>query len=163
MLARTALGGIWVYQNYFSKRKGFRCAYSVVHGGTGCSGYAKYAIRDHGFWSAIPKIKQRFRDCKSAHQDLVANCTVHSEAPENDTIEKRRKRKRRERRNEYCSELTLFGCWGCGGSSMAQERSSPSTDSECTSCTSAAKGCDCGTAGCDSCNSCSCDGCSPCN
>ncbi|WP_341365390.1 membrane protein insertion efficiency factor YidD [Yoonia sp. BS5-3] len=70
MLSRTALGGIWVYQRYISPRKGYRCAYSVRHGGTGCSGYIKFAIKEHGIIAAIPLIKKRFADCKLANAEL---------------------------------------------------------------------------------------------
>ncbi|KIT18146.1 membrane protein insertion efficiency factor YidD [Jannaschia aquimarina] len=66
MLGRIALGGIWAYQRWLSPRKGWRCAYSVAHGGTGCSGYVKHAIREHGLWRAIPLARVRFRECKQA-------------------------------------------------------------------------------------------------
>ncbi|GIT92274.1 hypothetical protein JANAI62_27310 [Jannaschia pagri] len=70
MLSRTALAGIHLYQRFLSPRKGYRCAHSVVHGGTGCSGYAKFAIRDHGFWQAVPLIRARFRDCAQAYETI---------------------------------------------------------------------------------------------
>ena len=70
MLARAALGGIWMYQTYMSPRKGFRCAHSVVHSSTGCSGYAKQEIQNHGFFRSLPLIRQRFRDCKVAYYTL---------------------------------------------------------------------------------------------
>jgi len=37
MFGKLALGGIWAYQQYISPNKGFRCAYAIRHGGTGCS------------------------------------------------------------------------------------------------------------------------------
>jgi len=109
MLARTALGGIWVYQNYLSRRKGFRCAYSVRHGGTGCSGYAKFAIRDHGLWGAIPAIRQRFKDCKTAHAELQAACPVHSDQAPNEDA-KQDKRKRKDRWYNRCDSCAYGGC-----------------------------------------------------
>lgn len=66
MFSNVALLGIYGYQRWLSPRKGYRCAYSVRHGGTGCSGFAKHAIRDHGFVSALPMIRTRFADCKAA-------------------------------------------------------------------------------------------------
>ncbi|WP_224815492.1 membrane protein insertion efficiency factor YidD [Hasllibacter sp. MH4015] len=78
MVSQIALGAIWGYQRWISPRKGWRCAHSVLHGGTGCSGYAKHAIRDHGIWGAIPLIRQRFRDCRDASVTLRAACTVHA-------------------------------------------------------------------------------------
>ena len=166
MLSKTALGGIWLYQTYVSPRKGFRCAYSVAHGGTGCSGYAKHAIRDHGLWSAIPKIRQRFRDCKSAHATLVANCAVHSKRADGDapnTINERRKRQRRENRRDFCAECTFLGCLGWGGSSSAQDKAPDPAGLDCGGASLGLHNCDCGAGACDGCGGCSCDGCSPCN
>ena len=48
----AALGAIYLYQTIVSPRKGFRCAYSVVYGGTGCSGYVKQIIRQEGLFAA---------------------------------------------------------------------------------------------------------------
>ncbi|MEJ6395466.1 membrane protein insertion efficiency factor YidD [Gymnodinialimonas sp. 2305UL16-5] len=78
MVSQLALGAIWGYQRYLSPRKGFRCAHSVLHGGTGCSGFTKHAIRDHGFWASIPLIRARFADCRDASQTLRANCPIHA-------------------------------------------------------------------------------------
>lgn len=161
MLARTALGGIWVYQNYLSPRKGFRCAHSVLHGGTGCSGYVKFAIRDHGLWAAVPKIRQRFRDCKEAHQTLRANCAVHSDAPDDEHVRKDRERRKRANRNGKsgrCSEnacecATLPGY--CGSAS----RAAPKKGLDINPCDGdiGIGGCDC--ASCDA-GGCDCGGCS---
>lgn len=164
MLAKTALAGIWVYQNYFSKRKGFRCAYSVVHGGTGCSGYAKFAIRDHGFWQAIPKIRRRFADCKDAHLEMQASCPVHAEpAPEErDTIDSRQRKKRRADRTGFCSEMACFSLSGCCAGSAASQ-SKNTGDGASSSCDIGAQdfsACSCGAPDCSGCDGCSCDGCS---
>ena len=70
MLSRAALFGIFLYQRWLSPRKGYRCAYSVLHGGTGCSGYAKGAIRDHGLRAALPLVRARFADCRAAFAEL---------------------------------------------------------------------------------------------
>jgi putative component of membrane protein insertase Oxa1/YidC/SpoIIIJ protein YidD len=81
MVSQIALGAIWGYQRWISPRKGWRCAHSVLHGGTGCSGHAKHAIRNHGFWAAIPIIRQRLRDCRAARDTLQASCAVHAVHP----------------------------------------------------------------------------------
>lgn len=60
------------YQRFLSPRKGWRCAYCVLHGGPGCSGFARDAIQLHGGWAAFPSVRQRFRDCKGAAQTLRA-------------------------------------------------------------------------------------------
>lgn len=110
MVSKLALGAIWGYQRYLSPYKGFRCAHSVLHGDTGCSGYAKHAIRDHGLWGAVPAIRQRFRDCKDASLTLRANCTVHANWAEEQAASPRRggkrKNKRRESRAGRCIDNT---------------------------------------------------------
>lgn len=70
MINRLAIAGIGFYQTRLSPRKGYRCAYSVLHGGTGCSGFAKHAIMDHGIWAAIAMSKQRMIACKDAATEL---------------------------------------------------------------------------------------------
>ncbi len=66
MVSKLTLVAIWGNQRHPSPYKEFWCAPSVLHGGTGCSGYAKHAIRDHGLWGANPAIRQRFHDYKAA-------------------------------------------------------------------------------------------------
>lgn len=104
MVSKLALGAIWGYQRYISPHKGFRCAHSVLHGGTGCSGYAKHAICASGLWGAIPAIRQRFRDCRLASETLRTNCAVHANwADEHaNTPGRGRKGKRRESRTGRC-------------------------------------------------------------
>ena len=63
---------IGFYQRHLSPRKGWRCAYSVLHGGPGCSGFAREAIQAHGYGTAAPLIRQRFRECKQASQAMRA-------------------------------------------------------------------------------------------
>ena len=70
MLARLALVGIAGYQRYLSPRKGYACAYRIAHGGTGCSGYAKQAIADHGLLAAVPQIRARLSACRDAAKEL---------------------------------------------------------------------------------------------
>ena len=70
MVSRAALLGIYFYQRWLSPRKGYRCAYSVLHGGTGCSGYAKAAIRERGLLAALPIVRARFRDCRAAFSEI---------------------------------------------------------------------------------------------
>jgi len=117
MVSKLALGAIWGYQQYLSPRKGWRCAHSVLHGGTGCSGFAKFAIRDHGFWAAIPLIRQRFRDCRDASATLRANCVVCNERdPELGSGEDGRpdrRRKNRTSKREGCANTACDGL-DCG-------------------------------------------------
>ena len=122
MIARVALFGIYGYQRWLSPRKDYRCAYSVRHGGTGCSGCAKHAIRDHGFFTAIPLIKQRFADCKLAAQAFAA---------ERAETEEERKKRRKERRRKTCSccvEAPLYAPASCRLSSAARGGSTKTCD-----------------------------------
>jgi putative component of membrane protein insertase Oxa1/YidC/SpoIIIJ protein YidD len=66
MMSAMALSAIRGYQRYLSPRKGYACAYRLRHGGTGCSGYAKAAIADHGVICALPLARARFRACRAA-------------------------------------------------------------------------------------------------
>lgn len=70
MLAGAALAAIAGYQRWISPRKGYACAYRIAHGGTGCSGYAKQAIRDRGLIRALPQVRARFRACHAAAMTL---------------------------------------------------------------------------------------------
>ena len=164
MVSELALGAIWGYQRFLSPRKGFRCAYSVLHGGTGCSGFAKYAIRDHGFWGAIPEIRQRFRDCRDASRTLRANCAVHSNLPGDDPHPRRRANRRRKAeaaRKDKGDGCLGYGCDGldCAGSACALpafcaagSASSQTTDGAGGGCFGDCSGPDCG--GCDCAPSC---------
>lgn len=64
------LRAIALYQRHISPRKGWRCAYARLHGGGGCSGFVRDAIAQHGLRAAMPQIKTRFAQCKSAGQQL---------------------------------------------------------------------------------------------
>jgi uncharacterized protein len=70
MLDRLALAAIGGYQRHLSPRKGYGCAFRIAQGGTGCSGYAKAAIAEHGVVRAIPLIRQRFAACRDAAEEL---------------------------------------------------------------------------------------------
>lgn len=155
MFSKLALGGIWAYQKYLSPRKGYRCAYSVVHGGTGCSGYVKHAIRDHGIWTAWPKIMQRFRDCKTAHLVTKSKCAVHSQQlddEERKELESYRRKDRWHNKLDWC-------CWGgcdaaaCCGSASATPSAAPDAAGGACSSVDCGSGCDC-TPGCDCSPSC---------
>ena len=66
------LGAIAFYQRYLSPRKGYRCAHARLHGGDGCSGFAREAIAQLGVSAAIAPIRARFAMCKLAGQMLRA-------------------------------------------------------------------------------------------
>ncbi len=153
MLSRFALAGIAGYQNWISPRKGFRCAYSALYGGTGCSGFAKLAIQKHGILAAFPKIRARFQACRDAHNSLMAQ----QNGNDSEQFSKRKSRK-----GIFAwFALEECGCASCGlcaaFSTRAAEESGSSSGSSCdagSSCSggdSACSGCDIGS-GCGPCN-----------
>ena len=73
ILKTMALGLIWIYQHFVSPYMRHRCAYGIVHGGPGCSGFAKHALHTHGFWGALPEIRARLRACRAAARVLCPN------------------------------------------------------------------------------------------
>ena len=90
--------------------KGFRCAYAVLHGGPGCSGFAKQAIRKRGLWAALALIRQSFRNCRGALSTL-------NTLPEYEKL--RRNREHKEQRSAclwHASSCIPVPChFGCCG------------------------------------------------
>ncbi|PSB25868.1 membrane protein insertion efficiency factor YidD [Stenomitos frigidus] len=68
-MASTLIAG---YQKQISPRKGFSCAYRVLHRSESCSQYTKRTILEGGLGQAFPLIQQRFQACKAANQVLKA-------------------------------------------------------------------------------------------
>lgn len=61
---------ITTYQKQVSPRKGFSCAYRILHRSESCSQYTKRTILALGMSQALPLIRQRFQACKGANQTL---------------------------------------------------------------------------------------------
>ena len=57
---------IGLYQKHLSPRKGYRCAYSLEHGGTGCSGAVLHILEEKGLWRGWSLIHKRFDECGNA-------------------------------------------------------------------------------------------------
>ncbi len=90
---------IRLYQTRLSPRKGFRCAYSVEHGGPGCSGAVLEILEAKGLICGLPSIRHRFKQCS-------------------DAAEERKKRRRREDRaacgcDGLDAALSCRGAKGC--------------------------------------------------
>lgn len=66
VLYRLAIGA---YQQRISPHKGYRCAYSVTHGGPGCSGAVLSILEENGLFRGWSLIKQRFHNCDSAAKE----------------------------------------------------------------------------------------------
>ena len=112
LAAEIVLGLIGVYQRWVSPRKGFRCAHAVLHGGPGCSGFAKQAIVDHGLWQAIGLTRQRFRDCRAA---MLAMAAQPPEPPGGEITEaelETARRQRMKKKNGWCGwdDCAMAGC-----------------------------------------------------
>ena len=67
-LSETIIFFIGIYQKYLSPRKGYRCAYSVVYGGPGCSGAVKDIIKEKGIFEWYPLIRERLQYCREANE-----------------------------------------------------------------------------------------------
>ncbi len=133
-VSSTALLLIWMYQRWISPVKGFRCAYSVLHGGPGCSGFAKHAIRDFGIWRAVGKIRRRVRECRVAMDTLAAQRAAHLAAVDHaaasdaepgapDAAGPNNPRRKQRKENSYCRPSDCAGACeapsGCCGSAAS--------------------------------------------
>lgn len=61
---------IKLYQIFISPRKGYRCAHSVLHGDTGCSGAVINILNNNKLLDCPKLIKERFSNCKLAYQTI---------------------------------------------------------------------------------------------
>ena len=83
---------IKAYKKYLSPRKGFNCAYRILHQGQSCSSYFHSCITEQSLSVACLSFQQRLQDCQQAHTVLIAS-------------EKRQRlRNKRQRRNSTCAE-----------------------------------------------------------
>lgn len=58
------------YQKRISPNKGYRCAYSLQYGGTGCSGAVLGILEQDGLIRGWGKIKARFSQCSESADEL---------------------------------------------------------------------------------------------
>jgi len=108
---------IRLYQTQLSPRKGFRCAYSLEHGGPGCSGAVLEILETKGLILGMPSIRNRFQQCSVA-------------------AEEREKRRRREDRTACgCDGLdaALEAARACGGSRGCFDGADCMPDANCLS------------------------------
>ena len=160
MLTYTGLRLIDFYQAYISPHKGFRCAHSVVHGGTGCSGYAKQRLKDVGLIKAVPEIRARLKDCRHTAEEHRKTCKCKTH----------RKRKGCDADCDVCDDcgpscasLPLAFLLGglCGRASANAEDGGQSQSSQGSSPLDGADPVMCGNCGgdCGGCDGCDIDGC----
>lgn len=72
-MRHLALIAIRCYQCFLSPYKGFRCAYGVHTGRTGCSGLGYRAIRRLGLIAGLLVLNKRLRLCGVAHRRFSAS------------------------------------------------------------------------------------------
>jgi putative component of membrane protein insertase Oxa1/YidC/SpoIIIJ protein YidD len=60
---------IGAYQRFLSPYKGFCCAHHACTGGMTCSNYGLFALREYGFFAALPRIRERLIQCSEYATD----------------------------------------------------------------------------------------------
>jgi len=95
----SAIIAIIAYQKYLSPHKGFSCAHRLLHGGESCSQYIKRMIAERGVISAIPRARQRLKDCKAANIVMKAGSN---------------KKRRQEKQNLVDDCVAGWDCYCCG-------------------------------------------------
>ena len=70
MIRKTIILCIKGYQKFISPKKGFTCAHSKLHGGTGCSGAVIKIIQEVPLVQWKEKISNRFESCKQSSMEL---------------------------------------------------------------------------------------------
>ena len=116
------LRAIAYYQRHLSPRKGYRCAYARLHGGDGCSGFARDSITQLGWRVSKAPIRARFADCKRAGRTLRAQVELDKPGDlkgNNYDLTQNKKRAWRDRFDDACCvDLSWFMCFDslCDGS-----------------------------------------------
>ena len=117
MLNHSLAAAITGYQKYLSPYKGFCCAYRVKHGEASCSEFVKQTLLEYGVWQAMPAVKQRFKDCKTAALALRTDGNNQGRTGNN----ARNRSRRLGNSVDFCSAcdvLDLIPAEGCGASEI---------------------------------------------
>ena len=61
---------IQFYQQHISLHKGYRCAYSALHGHSSCSSWAIRILKKQKLSFFFPLMKRRFQACNQAHEEI---------------------------------------------------------------------------------------------
>ena len=99
MLRYVGAGLIRVYQRYLSPRKGYRCAYGVLHGSGTCSSVGLEIMRSHGALAFLRLMPLQSDACRTA----VATMQLQSEQD-----------KRRKKKDEDGMDCSAFDAPRCG-------------------------------------------------
>jgi putative component of membrane protein insertase Oxa1/YidC/SpoIIIJ protein YidD len=99
---------IEAYQRWLSPRKGFRCAYGVLHGAGTCSSVGKRIMRERGMFAFFRLMPEQFAACRTAA------ATLHNETPEERRRRREEERKhRREGLREWVRRKREHPCDNC--------------------------------------------------
>ena len=145
------LRAIVFYQHHISPRKGYRCAYGRLHGGTGCSGFARDTIAQYGWRAALPQIRARFAACKLAAQTLRAQIELDKSSDSNAKQRDQSDRPQRDWRDNFGDACCVDFSWACCAESLCDGsacEAASCADASCAhgacadaSCADAACGC----------------------
>ena len=73
-----------MYQKYISPHKGFHCAYHHLHpNDKTCSEYGKYTIKNHGVFTGLKLLNDRFDACKNAAKLIKIANIIRNQNPQN--------------------------------------------------------------------------------
>ena len=117
MLKYAGAALIRAYQRHLSPRKGYRCAYGVLHGAGTCSSIGLGIMEQQGFWTFLHQMPLQFDACRAAAAAL------------NEETEEERQQRKRRLRNEGrkrdcsgfddcelpCDTYDIALCEGVGG------------------------------------------------
>lgn len=78
--AKIFLALVQMYQKHVSPHKGFRCAYRVCCGGSGCSGLGKRAVRRYGLLKGLVVTKARLFQCAKVAKEIDATNRIMKHA-----------------------------------------------------------------------------------
>jgi len=158
-IAYTSISG---YQKYLSPHKGFSCAHRILYGGESCSGYIKHIVAQKGLKAALGASRQRFQDCKKAHQ-ILRGMVSNGETDDRENPKKRQPEDLKSQNvcqdaignvcgeaiGNVCGEAIAKSC-EYAGQSLECGSSLP----DCGSCGDCGSGLDCSSLDCGSCGSC---------
>ncbi|MBD1937598.1 membrane protein insertion efficiency factor YidD [Microcoleus sp. FACHB-68] len=96
------------YQKHISPKKGFSCAYRVLHGKESCSEFIKRTILEQGLIEAIAISRHWLQACKAANQVLKSK--IGTPDPNKEAQRRRHDRNGGNLANSRCSEFLEDGC-----------------------------------------------------
>ena len=71
-MRHALIAAIRAYQRHLSPRKGYGCAYRLMHGGSGCSGVGLRLVRRYGVWQGTLLVRERLRRCRTSRGALIS-------------------------------------------------------------------------------------------